>query len=152
MANWSSSSLLNQPSFLCPSLLKTVTFWRHKWLFIYFPIKCMHGPKSCYITPCSIHKCSTHYYKLLDHLIFFVSSFVKKKKKFTVLLYKPKIQDNKTNSNNNDMFPWSFTTQETNASRVVLQGYTHCKLIHGWVRQLVTLRMLSLARKCSLAF
>lgn len=80
MANWNSSSLLNQHSFLSPSLLKTVTFWSHKWLFIYSPIKCVHGPKSQNITFCSIHKCSTHYYKLLDHLIFFASSFFKKRK------------------------------------------------------------------------
>lgn len=78
----------------------------------------MHSPKSHNITPCSTHKCSTHYYKLLDHLIFFASSFLKKKttkKPFTVPLYRPKIQDHKTNSNNNDMFPWSFMAQETNA-------------------------------------
>lgn len=74
----------------------------------------MHGPKSHDITPCSTHKYRAHYYKLLGHLIF-ASSFFKKKKKFTVPLYKPKIQNNKTNSNNNDMFPWSFMAQETNA-------------------------------------
>lgn len=74
----------------------------------------MHGPKSHNITTCSTHKYCSHYYKLLGHLVF-ASSFLKKKKKNTVPLYEPKIQDNKANSNNNDMFPWSFMAQETNA-------------------------------------
>lgn len=39
----------------------------------------MHGPKSQNITFCSTHKCSTHYQELLDHLIFFASSFFEKK-------------------------------------------------------------------------